>query len=146
MGFFLSVCLCVGLNWQILICLTVCASLEYSILVHGRLCFWWVLGFGLQVFYWVLLHLCSWGKLVWNSLCWVCVVWVSWWLWTHKINLTMFLLFLSCGIIWGVLILALIESMVEFSSKHSGPRNFLVWGVLVTASISLGCVWGYRSI
>jgi hypothetical protein len=37
---------------------------------------------------------------------------VSGWLWPHKLNLTMFLLFLFCGIIWGALVLALLWKSV----------------------------------
>ena len=51
------------------------------------------------------LYQCSWKKLVGNSLCVICV---SAWLWPYKMNLVMFLLFLFCGLVWRVLILALL--------------------------------------
>lgn len=49
----------------------------YMIMVNGV--FWHVFGLSLQVFHWQLLHRCSWGKLVCNSLSYLglYVTWVS---------------------------------------------------------------------
>ena len=68
MWVFSSVCLYGGLHWQIFICWTIPVSLCCTWLDHA----WWffscVLGFGLPVFCWVILHQYSWVNLVCNSL------------------------------------------------------------------------------
>ena len=51
--FFLSIWLYGGLHWWIFIYQAISASLEWSLLDHGGWCFWCVLRFCLQVFYWV---------------------------------------------------------------------------------------------
>ena len=114
--FFLLVCLYSGLHWQISICWTSSASLGWSLLDHDGWSFWCVLGFGLCIllsfggFLFVCFVLCSRGNFVCNflPLLNLCVISVSGWPWPHEMNLAMFLLFLFCRMIWGVLLLALL--------------------------------------
>ena len=68
--FFFSVCLYGGLYWWFFVYWIIAASLEGKLCDHGGCC---LLRFSLQIFYWVLLHQYSYGKLAWNSLHWVFV-------------------------------------------------------------------------
>ena len=88
-GFFL-IFLYDGLHQQIFIYWTIPASLEWSLLYYHVWSFWCVLIFGLPIFYWVVLNQCSWRKFPLSSLY---MVWKSEWLYPHKMNLAMFLLF-----------------------------------------------------
>lgn len=109
-SFSLSMC------WQISICWTTPTSLGWS-LHNYDVCFWCALGFDLQVFYWMFLHQSSWRKLVCNilSLLSLCVVW---WLWPHKMNLVMFLLFLNNLRSIGV---SSFLKLIEFCTKTICP-------------------------
>ena len=66
-GVFLSVYLYGGLHHWIFVCWTIPAFLGWSQLDHDVRFFSCVLEFGLPVFYWVSLHLCSWVRFVCNS-------------------------------------------------------------------------------
>ena len=97
-GYFLSVCL----NDRLLIWFSyVESSLHhweeaYLIMVDDLLIFPWIL----FVFYCILFHVHR-KKLISNSLFYVnhCAPCLSWWLWPHQMNLSMFILFLFWGII-----------------------------------------------
>lgn len=87
----------------------VVSSLAWALLDHSGWSFLFVVVFGLQVFPWTFFF--SWGKLVWNlSLLGLYMVKVSMWLWSHKKNWAMSLLFLFYGIIWGVSVLPVWKS------------------------------------
>ena len=67
-------------------------------------------------------------------------LWIRW-LCPHKINLAIFLLFLFCGIIWGVLVLDILWRSGRILNWYHPDLNFFVVVVvrlLMTASISLG--------
>lgn len=66
-GFWLSVCVYGGLLLLTYICWTIPASLRWSLLDHGERSFWCDLWFSLQVVCSEFLHLCSWRKLLCNS-------------------------------------------------------------------------------
>ena len=118
-GVYFSACLHGGLHWQIFICWTIPVSVGWSQFDHGGWWFWCALGFDLLVFYLVFLHQCSRVRLVCNSLSNV-------FLWFGyqdncsliKKSLGMFLLFLLCGIILGVLVLVLSKSCRILSWNH----------------------------
>jgi hypothetical protein len=100
--FFVSVCLYGELCWWIFIYWTIePASLGWRLLDHSGLYFWFVPGFCLQVFYCVFFYQCSWEKLglkfsyFIQSLCGLGI----------RASLALLLLFLFCGIVWGVLVL-----------------------------------------
>jgi hypothetical protein len=73
-------------------------------------------GFTLQVFYRVFPHQCSWQKLVCNSV-FVESLGIRWLL-PHRVSLAVFLLFLFCGIIWGILVLYLWKPGRNLYSNH----------------------------
>jgi hypothetical protein len=58
---------CVLLNLLICICWTIPASLGWSQLGRGEWYFWCVVGFGMPLFYWGLLHWCSLERLACSS-------------------------------------------------------------------------------
>jgi hypothetical protein len=66
---------------------------------------------------------------------------VSEWLWLHRISLAVFLLFLFCGIIWGVLILPLLENLVEFCTKIICTwAFFFIESIFMTTPFSVGVI------
>jgi hypothetical protein len=115
---FFSVSLYGGLHWWIFIYLTIPTSLRWGCLILLNYIFyvfldliWEIL---LSIFASILVRKIG----LMPSFFWsLCVVYISGWLWTHGISFALFLLFLFCGIVWGVLELALLESLVEFCMK-----------------------------
>lgn len=71
---------------------------------HGSWSFWCVLKFGLQIYYWEFLHLCSYKRLLCNFLWWIFI----WFMYQSNCGLIKrigqcFPLFLFCEIIWRAL-------------------------------------------
>lgn len=98
-------------------------SLGYSLLDRGRRSSGYILEFRFSVFYWVFLHICLWQELICNSILLLnhCVIWVSGWLSTHKINLAMDLL-----------------SILQNSLKRFGIRNWWVCQKMQRSSLLMG--------
>jgi hypothetical protein len=103
-------CLYTVLCLWIYACWAFLASLEWNQLGHDVWSFWHIIGFCLPVFCLEYLHLYSLKILVYNSLFWLFLYWVSEWVqcWLYRMSLVVFLHFLFHGKVWVVLMLILL--------------------------------------